>query len=230
MPTINFHISEELKDIVPHPIPAAKAVPDWYKKMPTMKRPQNAMEMETVKKCLPVRDLITAGYIIPNWHGLRLEISKGEIQSHADNDALQHLSCGASFHQIEQIKGSPLEHLGDGKKILKLLSPWVVKTPRGYSTLFLAPQYRENDIEILPAIVDTDEFYTPVNFPAIMLKQKCNVEQGVPMVQAIPFKRESWTSSVQTWDVHRAKQQTIKLMSRITSSYTTDNWIRKIFR
>ena len=230
MPKIEFHISDDLKDVVPHPISAVKSVPDWYRKMPHYNRPIEGPEIETLKKCVPFRDMLTSGYIIPNWCGIRLEKVDGEIKSHPLNDELKSLNCGVSFHSIEQIVNTPLEKLADKGKMLKINSPWVIKTPKGYSTLFLSPQYRDNEIEILPAIVDTDVFYTPVNFPAVMIKNKCWLEQGVPLVQVIPFKRESWTSSVHSWSYEKARKQTIQLMSRISSYYSDEHWIRKIFR
>ena len=227
MPKIYFDIHSDLKDVVPHPVPASKMMPDWYKKMPNFRDNQNR-KTETLKKCMPLRDMLTSGYIIPMWSGLRLKFDGKETHdfSRVRND----FNMGLGAHPFVQFAGTPLESFANGDHLIKLNSPWVIQTPSGYSTLFLAPQYRENSIEILPAIVDTDKYYHPINFPAVMIKKECEVEQGEPIVQAIPFKRQSWVSAVRSLNVKKAAKQDLRLLTRLASSYTSEGWIRKIFR
>jgi len=46
----------------------------------------------------------------------------------------------------------------------------------------------------LPGIVDTDAYNAPVNFPFVLRDPKMDglIPAGTPIIQAIPFKRESW--------------------------------------
>jgi hypothetical protein len=48
---------------------------------------------------------------------------------------------------------------------------------------------------ILPGIVDTDEYYAPINFPMVINDPAFEgmIPKGTPIAQVIPFKREQWT-------------------------------------
>ena len=49
-------------DLIEHPVPIKKVVPDWYKKLENYLN--NDEYQPTVKKCQPVLDSITMGYAI----------------------------------------------------------------------------------------------------------------------------------------------------------------------
>jgi len=54
---------------------------------------------------------------------------------------------------------------------LNIKNPFGVKTPKGYSCLFVDPMHGDaKPFKCLPAIVDTDEFTTPLNFPFFLDK------------------------------------------------------------
>ena len=81
-----------------------------------------------------------------------------------------------------------------------LMSPWIIRTPPGYSCYFTAPINGENPhIRLFSGIVNTDTYFNHVNFffgfrehsPAHGI-----LKQGMPLVQIIPFKREEWTASI----------------------------------
>ena len=48
--------------------------------------------------------------------------------------------------------------------------------------------------KIIEAIVDTDTYINTINFPFILKKRDKQflIKKGDPMIQVIPFKRESW--------------------------------------
>ena len=52
----------------------------------------------------------------------------------------------------------------------------------------------EPRFEIISGIVDTDNYINTINFPFILHKrdEQFLIKKGEPMVQVIPFKRESW--------------------------------------
>ena len=78
-----------------------------------------------------------------------------------------------------------------------LLNPWKIKTPKGYSCLFVPPLNNSDDrFSIIPGIVDTDTFPSEINFPIIINGDKypvleTTIKKGTPYVQIIPFKRDS---------------------------------------
>ena len=85
----------------------------------------------------------------------------------------------------------------------KFLNPWIIKTPPGYSCLFVPPLNNADDrFSIIPAIVDTDSFTMWINFPFIVNGDKYPVldtelKKGTPYVQVIPFKRDSWKMKIE---------------------------------
>ena len=61
---------------------------------------------------------------------------------------------------------------------IKALNQWHIKTPPGWSTLFVAPLNRDNDIfQAIPGIVDTDKFTENINFPGFFVKPDMNEDQ-----------------------------------------------------
>ena len=86
----------------------------------------------------------------------------------------------------------------------KFLNPWKIKTPPGYSCLFLPPLNNADErFSIIPAIVDTDTFEMHINFPFIVNGDKFPVldtqlKKGSPYVQVLPFKRDSWKMKIKS--------------------------------
>lgn len=73
-PEIKFHTSKELLDVIPHPVPARKAMPEWYKKLKPTVEGQDKADAGTVKRCMPVLDAVSTGYIIPLWADLQVKV------------------------------------------------------------------------------------------------------------------------------------------------------------
>ena len=215
MPRLKYQFlaSEEDRKHLLNPVPASKAVPDWYKNMPrarninTLEPMKSAFEVDTIngglrggitlKECIPVRDYLTSGYIIPMWLDLAVNVSEGTPHfAWGYKDTLK-----VGNHPDYQVYKSPLEN----KKcptsgIPKLFSPWGFKTPKGYSSFFFSPKYSQSKLEVLPAIVDTDTHHE-INFPFLYHGEEgCRdlIKRGEPIIQVIPFKRESWNHSVST--------------------------------
>jgi len=89
-------------------------------------------------------------------------------------------------------------------------NPWGIKTPPGYSCLFVQPLHRESVFTIMPGIVDTDTYNNPVNFPFVLNDTKFQgiIPAGTPIAQVIPFKRDSWRMSLGgEEDVKQSKRQ-----------------------
>ena len=172
------------------PKPASGLLPDWYKNTQSYTTGEKAPNGKggthaTVKRCMPVFDAITAGYIIVSPADVWVSIKNG-IQNFEWSD------FGLiSFHPIEQ---APLYPQRKPFDYPKWTNPWSIRTPKGYSTLFVQPFHRESVFTILPGIVDTDQYYAPVNFPFVINDPLFEGLRpaGTPIAQVIPFKRDSW--------------------------------------
>ena len=172
------------------PKPAVKEVPEWYKNTPEYigeqgKKIINNSTPHTIKKCIPVFDAITSGYIL--YTQVDIQVSRADdlpFYTWSDQSAI-------SFHPIEQ---APLHPARNEAPYPKWMNPYAIATPPGYSVLFTQPMHRESVFTILDGIVDTDNYNVPVNFPFVLndVKWEGIIPAGTPMAQLIPFKRESW--------------------------------------
>lgn len=212
-----------------HPQPASKSVPDWYKntesyvegkRKPDGKGKTNA----TIKRCIPVFDAITIGYIIESPADVFVSIKDGvQWFEWSDFNLI-------AFHPIEQA----LEH--PQKKPFsypKWNNPWAIATPKGYSTLFVQPFHRESVFTIFPGVVDTDQYISPVNFPFVINDPAFEglIPKGTPIAQVIPFKRESWTMKLGNKKDLEAQVKVVrKLQSKFFDKYKSMFWTKKEYK
>jgi len=183
----------------PAPYPAAKAIPEWLKRIPVEVATPSNPKQPTVKQCMPFLDAMTSGYIIPMTADVHFSMEAGGLQV---KTAL--ISPQFKFHGPEQVQGAPFE----GGLLLKFPNPWIVRTPPGYSTLFISPINQVSiPFSFFSGVVDTDTYQWPVAFPALCHmapKTSFVLARGAPLMQAIPFKRENWISRQGTVDLEDA--------------------------
>lgn len=211
---------------VEEPKPASKLLPDWYKNMDSYmgkeKKPiGDGTTSGTIKRCIPVFDAITAGYIIESPADVWVSIkNKTQWFEWSDFGLI-------SFHPIEQ---APKHPNNKGLPYPKWSNLWSIKTPKGYSTLFVQPFHRESIFTILPGIVDTDVYTSPVNFPFVINDPTFQglIPKGTPIAQVIPFKRDSWNAQIgNKKDLEDQNKINKKLQSKFFDKYKTMFWIKK---
>ena len=223
---IEFHTSPELINRIPHPFPANRGVPDWLKNMPADASTGLPAEpvVPTVKRCPPFLEAITCGYILP---------LAAEVVLTATPQGLHARTIGLdvpllSAHHAAQYAGSPFARA----PLVKVHNPWIVRTPPGYSSLFLPPLNRFlGPLSPLCGVVETDTYYREVHFPSICSiapGATVRLPSGMPVVQVIPFRRDAWTSNLAPWDlVMRAAE--IHANEADPSSYRVRNWNKKSY-
>jgi hypothetical protein len=140
---------------------------------------------------MPVWDLMTAGYIIETPYDIYVrQTSEGPYFQWNEMAAV-------AFQSMEQFQNHPYSR--DINYAVRIVHPWSIKTPKGWSVLICEPQHHEpGPIICANGIVDTDEFSLPFNM--FLKLRDPNFEgmipAGTPFVQVIPFKRENWTSKL----------------------------------
>jgi hypothetical protein len=212
MPQIEFHTEPELLGKIPEPVPASRAVPDWLKQLPVDHEGQ-----PTIKRCAPFLQAMTAGYIIPAPFDVQFWcLADGEVVFNSAGDLPQR-------HLPGQQVGTPFF----GSKIVKLINPWLIKTPHGYSTLFIRP-FNRFDCPFVPltGLVETDTFYEAVHFPSVCQMppgSSYTLARGTPLVQVIPILRESWTSTAKLVDAAE-RQKTIQDFTANRHAYKEVHW------
>ena len=212
------------------PKPAVKEVPDWYINTPeyvTEKgkeiiKPGNTAH--TIKKCIPVFDAIVSGYILYTQVDIQVtQVDGFPYYMWQDQDAIE-------FHPLVQ---APLHPLKNEAPYAKWNNPYGIKTPPGYSTLFVQPFHRESVFTIFPGIVDTDTYTAKVNFPFVLndVKWEGIIPAGTPMAQLIPFKRESWEHKIGSdKELIEQNKVTRKLKTLFFNSYKRQFWSRKEYK
>lgn len=193
------------------PQPASSFLPSWYKELDSymgkIKKPAgNGQTLATVKRCMPVFDALTSGYIIVT--PADVYVSQIDGSSHFEWSALGMIG----FHPVEQAPTHPANNVKTHYP--KWINPWAVRTPKGYSSLFVQPFHRDSFFTILPGIVDTDKYFAPVNFPFVLNDANFEglIPAGTPVAQVIPFKRESWNLEIGGYEeikeIQKVQQQT----------------------
>lgn len=181
------------------PVPAIKLIPEWYKNQNKYTNGekeygQTGTVNHTIKACMPVFDLMSAGYIytLPG-DVLISRDGAGNINTLWSTNA----STLVQSHPQQQYDSYsiPEEYEPVG---LKFINPWISVTPAGYSSLYIHPSFRDDlPFQIIPAIVDTDTHPINVNFPFFIRKDfEGMIPMGTPIMQIIPFKREKWSHKI----------------------------------
>ena len=186
---LEFLCAPEDKGVIAEPVPARTEHPAWFRKLPGI----DAAELSatnnglTVKRCLPFVDALNTGWLLPLAATVRLEISdegrKVAAGWELDRDMI-------SPHGAFQAAGNPYEP----RPVLKFHNPWTIRTPPGWSCLFVQPLNRPGSIvEVLSGVVDTDTYVAPVNLPFVALAGDGvhTIAKGTPLAQVIPFRRDA---------------------------------------
>tara|TARA_Y100000114_G_C11728126_1_gene312075 strand:- start:56 stop:742 length:687 start_codon:yes stop_codon:yes gene_type:complete len=218
-------INEGMLDVWPHPQPASRFIPDEYKKLKRFK--ENNLHSPTVKTCVPFLDSLTMGYIIPFDQDYLVDPVEDDFAVTPANKEQNDFG----FHNQTQLPEEWKETTG--KNAGKFHNKWLIKTAPGYSCLFIKPMNRiETRFDIIAGVVDTDTYINTINFPFILNKrdQQFLIKKGEPMVQVIPFKRESW----KMWSGFYLEKAHGKVLSMLNSEwvdrYKKMFWRKKSYR
>jgi len=218
--------NKEFLNIWPHPRPASRFIPEEYKKLERFT--DGNLHQATLKTCIPFLDSLTAGYIIPFDQDYVVDPVESDFSVTPANREDQVFE----YHNKTQL---PKEwHKVSGENAGKFHNKWLIKTPPGYSCLFTQPmnRYSEDRFKIIDGIVDTDTYINVINFPFILKKKDKQFlfKKGDPMVQVIPFKRESWKMwSGFFYEKGHSKTQRL-ILSEWMDKYKKFFWNKKSFK
>lgn len=182
---IRFRCVPGLDAMLPRPVPAGRALPDWLRGMAMTEDIGIFGEDRTVKQCPPFVDAMTAGFVIPL--PCDIEVVKGRFTWD-----WPHCDSPLAFHFASQVAGTPFNI--DNISVLKFINFWAIQTDPGVSILFTHPINRPDlPFHTLTGLVDTDGFTDlPVHFPARWTDPDFEgvLEKGTPVAHCIPVRRE----------------------------------------
>lgn len=195
---ITFSTSDlEAIDMFP-PVPAGKIIPEWYKDTPIEVPeipPYTKPHTPTIKRCVPVLDYMTTGYVIRATYEIQVKEYVDEKFITGFDYRCRNTDKHVGKHPWHQAQFKA----EDGKKhhYLKINQPWHIKTPPGYSCMLFDPYYRfRKEFSIFPGVVDTDKHDEPIGLVSLVKEKSFTISPGDPLVVVFPFKREDWQMNI----------------------------------
>lgn len=223
-PLIEFLCRPEDLGNIPAPVPASKLMPQWFKDIrPSVADKSNRDPFggvaDTAKKCMPLLDAMSLGYIIPLWGDVNIRTSTigGDQFIELGGNPVGEV---AAFHSPSQLGGDK-NKLTAGMPAVKWINRIVVKTAPGYSALFIPPiGHIEPRFTCLPGLVDCDRYPKEVNFPAVWhaMEHDAIVSAGTPLVSVIPIRRKDMRRDAQLRAMTPLEAKTIDDIGRRQAS------------
>lgn len=225
-PTIRFLCAPEDEGVIAPPVLAKAHLPDWFRKLPAVDPAKSSASDTglTVKRCMPFLDAMMTGYVIPLAATVRLEVK----------DYGQSVTAGWDFdkvmvsnHGSHQVAGHP----SAASPPCKFHNYWSIRTPKGWSCLFVPLLNRANPLfEPVAGIVDTDSYLAPIHFPFFARGPDGlhELEKGTPLVQVIPFERRGTELEMEVGSETLTEADERRTVFRNTLA--SPGWYRKIAR
>lgn len=222
---INFkYLSDYAWEVIDRAAPAKNFIPKWHRDMKPYHDEKikivNGESNATPKKCVPMLDAMTAGYIVPLWTDVIIEENEEDVSINWRVIADVFQGHGQSSTMVP----APKECYPTA---FKYVSHLTVETPPGYSILVIPPAgHYDSPFFPLTAIIDSDKPNIDFAFPLWIKRGSAGIiEKGTPVVQIIPFKREDWAS---TFD-HITEQQYFQRRDKVFSSTIKNNYFKNIW-
>jgi len=237
--------SQNALDNIPPPMPAKKAIPEWYRagemfvSSETNKAasPKDTNVYAGMKSCVPFLDAMISGYFICSWQDYyvyttnELEefypVEKNPYTDMFEKTNTKHEEMikeriGDSGHTIPRPEGFCQNHM-------IFAGQWGVRLPRGWSLFLTHPQNRfDLPFFTTSGIIDSDEWWASGNIPFFFQKNYSGViPKGTPFAQIIPLKRSAWSSDVSRLSVPRNIYMTEKARSVPVGWYKKNMWVKK---
>jgi hypothetical protein len=200
------------------PKPAVYEPPLWIKNLQSV-----VNGTRTAKSCPPFIDAMTTGYHLTL--SADIYINKGELQQISVIPAVIQFSEDMIDPAV-----IPNEYI---KAPFQLQNQYIVKTPRGYSSLVVQPLNRTDlPIMVSAGVVETDAFPAPIK-PFFFIRKDFTgvIKEGTPIAQVIPFKREAWTSEVHDSSTTPVPQRFLERVNNPPFDFYKNNfWKRKTYK
>lgn len=190
---ITFRCDPALIDVLPRPVLAKSALPEWLRSMaPRAPSELHQRSIRTVKQCPPFVDAMSHGFLIPL--PCDVVVKQGRFSwdwSLPDLQTENQPRTPLSFHVPEQLSGSPLGRVG--QSAVKFNSFWTIETDTGWSVMAVHPVNRDDlPFRLVSGLVDTDSFHAVgINFPAVWtdLDFEGSLPRGMPIAQCFVVPR-----------------------------------------
>jgi hypothetical protein len=220
---LHIVVPEEYRGQYELPKPAHKSIPSWYSDTDMFHNDDKPLD-KSVRGCMPFMEALTFGWIIPVPTDISFQYGEDGLEIEWKTEEFKAMGS----HPKEQVGGDAFPHDGP---IIKFNLPYMLRTPKGVSTLFMPPLNRiETILHPFSGVVDTDKFVQATNIPTLLLDQEFEgvIKAGTPLVQVIPFKRDSLVNESKTRLATESESflddHTNRAISSVESFYKEEVW------
>lgn len=195
---IQFNITEEYEYIY-----------DNYKPQPMSNFKHPWLRSGPPARCPGFADIYKHGYVIPMWFDLKIELEPAPTWEEKQVMLTANMAQKfCSWHDIQAANIMP--HLAGHNffhSILKLHSPWELRTPKGYSVLQISPWFNfDNLYEVTPGQLNSS-YHHNVVIPLFLRLTKpvdqssfINIRAGDPLCAILPIERKSFDIEITKGD------------------------------
>jgi hypothetical protein len=204
-------------------LPIKNKIPKWYKDSPNLYISETTVDvsLKGFKLCSPFFDSLATGYTVLLPMDI-LVVKENGVQ------LIKWVDGSEQIVDVRQSKENSLIPVPAGHSSVQYVwkFPAIIEFPSGYSAVLTHPLNRfDLPFTSLSGIIDGNFILSNSGNYPFFLKEDFEgvIKQGTPIVQIIPFKRESWKSK---------KDNTLKEKSLINIKKTTlvlHGWYKKNF-
>lgn len=220
------------------PVPAANAVPFWWKDADKYIKdvngeayvnPSGIGKVLSYKSCPAMLDTFTSGYMLRTPCDIEFYIKRGRTKA----------KVPVGFEDLvgerEPMEGFQTPPGFDERHFHWYLN-WAPQVPKGYSTLYTQPlNHYDLPYTTVAGIIDSDKvtnsgllpFFLKTGFVGV-------VPEGTPIVQVFPFKREDWEMEYKFYTpeeiFEQTKENSLKFRDPNGGVYKRDYWERRKYK
>ena len=226
--TIKFN--SPLKGLIPEPKPAINYIPDAFKNHKAY-----GEGTVSVKKCVPFLDAMLTGYIIPTPVDYAFSYNSKEQRVSFDmnpnipEELTRHFNIAG--HTDFQFQEGLRPSFRTIDTVFKFMNTWHIETPKNYSCIFTNPLNRNLPYKIIDGVVDTDTYFTSINFPFFWtgpIDREVIIKTGSPMCLIVPFKRDNWKMKVNLKE-EKTKDR-MNFFRHMYDNYKNKVWSKKSYK
>ena len=183
---------DRIKELQPYP--AYKYAPNWFKNMPTDHADQRSLipTLRTAKLCPSFHEVFQDGFILPAPCDIYLSYKDDGWAWKTSNH-----NIAIEIHDNDQM----VKYLPDDagvKQVFKLLYPYEIIVPKGYSIRQIPMAYDFNkDWYVGYGQFDADKLpEVAIQIFYISDQEEILIEAGTPLCYYVPFKREKFKINI----------------------------------
>lgn len=196
---IEFICDKEEYGAIPEPEPASKHLPEWYRHLPHQASGRDArisLDDKTARKCAPLLDAMTAGWIMKLPYETEVSIDRSTKQMQVRSRGSEELTTIFPWRAVGG------ERSDFDYPPIQINLRWIVKVPPGHSLFVVPPLNRDEYADLFrpyAGFIDADKRFNQMNTVIQWQRDYTGVlDAGTPLVQIIPFRRDGMVSQALT--------------------------------